>query len=88
MNRQYESQFIELNVIHPWVDNWLMAIFPLSSWVESCIVSPEVWLSIKHPSFEESDIFKINDDNDDDDDDDDDDDWMSNSTINVLLKIF
>ena len=30
---------------HPWVDNWLMAIFSLSSGVKSCKMSPEVWLS-------------------------------------------
>ena len=30
---------------YPWVDNWLMAIFPLSGRVKSPNVSPEVWLS-------------------------------------------
>ena len=30
---------------YPWVDNWLMAIFSLSSRVKSCKVSQKVWLS-------------------------------------------
>ena len=30
---------------YPWVDKWLMTIFPLSGRVKSCKVSQEVWLS-------------------------------------------
>ena len=37
---------------YPWVDNWLIVIFP--------VVSPEVWLS----TLEESDVFKINEEDD------------------------
>ena len=52
---------------YPWVDNWLMAIFPLGGRVKSCKVLQEVWLSklgqMSDPSlaWQESDVFKIKD---------------------------
>ena len=63
---------------YPWVDNWLMAIFPLV--VELTLVKchqrfgcllwgPQCGANIlPQLSMEESDVFKINDDDDDDDD--------------------